>query len=381
MRLRFILPSILILIMAVFSGNLFAAVVAQLDGPTTYGPADAMVNLGEVTVGDAGYIEMEFQADSINGCLWYMADAWGGTAAGGEYRLFFDGGNLNAALWNGGGGGYAVLGNVAPMTASTDWHSVSMAWQEGSPTLVTLDGVTSSFTNAVPLVDFTSGTGTDVLGAYPNSATGSNFFDGSVRNMKLCDTYEESASVVAQHEGPSKFTDSPMQTLADVMIGDEGSIDLEFQINGEEGCIWYMADSFGGTATGGEYRLLVSNDSLYGILWNSGGYAAQIQIPITEAADWHSVSFTWKEGEETSLTLDGVTTTMVNTHALGDFTSGVDQNVLGGYPSGGDGSFLFDGMTRNVVISDTYSPVAVPEPSVAVLLLTALGMLIVRRVK
>ena len=129
----------------------------------------------------------------------------GGTSAGGEYRFFLESGDLKAALWNGGGGGYAVLGSVAPITASTDWHSVSMAWQEGSPTLVTLDGVTSSFTNAVPLVDFTSGTGQNVLGAYPNTATGSNFFDGSVRNMKLCDTYAESTSIVAQHDGPYDF--------------------------------------------------------------------------------------------------------------------------------------------------------------------------------
>ena len=359
MRLRFILPSVLILMAAAFLGESSAAVVAQLDGPTTYGPGAQRIDLGEVTMGDAGYIEMEFQTDVASGVLWYMADAWGGTTAGGEYRLFLNDDALHAALWN--TGGYAVLETI-PMTASTDWHSVSMAWQEGSDTLVTLDGVTSSFTNNHALADFTSGLGENVSGDYPADGTVSLPFGGSVRNIKLCDTYTESASIVAQNDGPVSFVDHPMQSLGEVTIGDEGSIDLEFQINGEEGCIWYMADSFGGTATGGEYRLLVDNDSLYGILWNSGGYAAQIQIPINEATDWHSVSFTWKEGEGTSLTLDGVTSTMANTHALGDFTSGVDQNVLGGYPSGGDGSFLFDGMTRNVVISDTYTPASAPIP-------------------
>ena len=180
---------------------------------------------------------------------------------------------------------------------------------------------------------------------------------------------------------PTTFVDSPMQTLPSVTIGDEGTIDLEFKADGERGTLWYMADAWGGTSAGGEYRLLIDNGTLYGFLWNTDSYAAQFMVPITEGTDWHSVSLTWKEGEETSLTLDGVTSTLVNTRSLEDFTSGEGVHVLGGYPHTGYDSYLFDGMTRNVVISDTYSPVTVPEPSVVVLLLTALGMLIVRRVK
>ena len=66
-------------------------------------------------------------------------------------------------------------------------------------------------------------------------------------------------------------------------------------------------------------------------------------------------------------------TAMSNNGSLADFTSGEGVHVLGGYPSGGAGSNLFDGATRNVKIYDTY----VPEPGGLVLVLSlAAGLLL-----
>ena len=62
------------------------------------------------------------------------------------------------------------------------------------------------------------------------------------------------------------------------------------------------------------------------------------------------------------MTLDGVTSTLVNARSLEDFTSGEGVHVLGGYPTGGYEDYLFDGMTRNVVITDTYSPATASIP-------------------
>jgi len=388
MKSRFILQSGWLLLLAVFTGTASAAVVAQLDGPTEYGPGTPMVVLPSATVGDEGYVELEFKADSLdNSCIWYLADAFGGTGAGGEYRLYLWDGAINAKLWN--TGGYAASAEI-PFSDTTSWHSLSMAWKEGEETLVTLDGATTNVTNTHVLADFTSGEGQHVLGGYPSGGSGSALFNGSVRDMKLCDTYEESTSVVAQHAGPTSFSTNPMQPLSEATIGDEGTVELEFKADSTaNSCIWYLADAYGGTSTGGEYRLYFWEGSLVGTLWNSGSYAANINIPFEDTTEWHSLSMTWKEGEETQLTLDGVTTAVTNDSSLMDFTSGEGQHVLGGYPSGGAGSNLFDGATRKgdpsgdgFVGGDDLdivranwgqgtppSPTAVPEPTTLVLLL------------
>ena len=63
------------------------------------------------------------------------------------------------------------------------------------------------------------------------------------------------------------------------------------------------------------------------------------------------MSMTWKEGKDTLITLDGVTTAVTNSYSLVDFTSGEDLHVAGGYPYD---QFFFDGTTQNVKVYDTY---------------------------
>jgi hypothetical protein len=136
-------------------------------------------------------------------------------------------------------------------------------------------------------------------------------------------------------------------------VGDEGTVELEFKADNLSGSIWYMADTWGGST--GEYRLLLGDDQLQAYLWNSGSYAVAWTTPFTDTTDWHSLSMTWKEGEDTAITLDGVTTFVANASSLADFTSGAGINTLGGYPTTPWSTFLFTGMTRNVKIYDTYS--------------------------
>jgi len=321
-------------------------VVAQLDGPTSYtiGPP---VILSDVTVGDEGSIDLEFKADAITGCLWYMGDVFGGSV--GEYRLLLDNNNFHAFLWN--SGTYSVNWST-PFTDTADWHSVRMAWKEGEDTLITLDGVTTNVANAGTLNDFTSGEGLHALGDYP-SETYHNPYVGELRNVKVYDTYEQSASIVAQHDGPTTIGPT-VQTLPDVTIGDEGTVEMEFMAEDLTGCIWYMGDVPGGSL--GEYRLELVGDALRGVLWNNGTYSVDFSVPFEDTTEWHSVKMTWKEGEETLITLDGVTTSATNSTPLVDFASGPGYHVTGGYPEGWVGGNYFTGMTRNVKVYDTYDP-------------------------
>ena len=241
---------------------------------------------------------------------------------------------------------------TTPFTDTNDWHSVRLAWKEGQETLITFDGTTESVPNAGTLNDFTSGPGIHKLGGYP-SDTLPFAFSGEMRNVTVYDTYEESASVVAQHDGPTVFGGG-IQALPSVTIGDEGTIELEFMAEDLTGCVWYMADVLGGSE--GEYRIMLQDETLIGALWNHGTYATTIRVPFTDTTEWHSMKLTWKEGEETVLVLDGVTTSATNEAPLGDFTAGDGIHAMGGYPNGFAGGNYFTGMTRNVIISDTYNP-------------------------
>ena len=120
------------------------------------------------------------------------------------------------------------------------------------------------------------------------------------------------------------------------------------------GCLWYMGDVLGGNL--GEYRIILSGDALQVLMWNNGAYSTNFSVPFTDTTDWHSVKLTWMEGEETLLTLDGVTTSVTNGSPLGDFASGAGLHAMGGYPEGFAGGNGFAGMTRNVKIYDTYDP-------------------------
>ena len=319
----------------------------RLDGPTTFG--ETLVTLPQVTVGDEGAVEFEFKADSIEGSLWYLADVFGGNQ--GEYRLQLAADQLQAILWS---SGTYVVQWTTPFTDTTQWHSVRMAWKEGETTQVTLDGTTVQIANNGTLVDFTSGPGVHTLGAYPSSQLPFRF-DGQIRDMKLFDTCTESQSPVVEHVGPTEFGGVPMHVLSDVSIGDEGTVELEFQADStSEGCIWYMADVWGGSD--GEYRLYLYDNTLYGALWNGGEYSAQFSVPFTDTTQWHRLKMTWKEGEETLFTLDDATISVTNGSPLAEFSSGSGMHVLGAYPSGGGGSVFFHGMTRNVKVLNYYNP-------------------------
>ena len=338
---------VVLVVAVVFAGAASGAMVAQLDGPTSYSPNQDPVLLSDVTIGDEGSIDLEFRANASTGCLWYLGDVFGGSV--GEYRLQLAADTFQAIVWN---SGTYCASWTTPFTDTADWHSVRLAWKDGYDTLITFDGATESVTNAGPLYDFTSGPGIHKLGGYP-SQTLPFPYTGDIRNVKVYDTYEESASVVAQHDGPTTFGGG-VQTLPDVTIGDEGTIELEFMADDVSGCIWYMADVVGGSE--GEYRILLGDDTLRGILWNHGSYATDVSIPFTDTTEWHSLKMTWKEGEETLFTLDGVTTSATNSVPLGDFASGAGIHAMGGYPNGFAGGNYFTGMTRNVKIYDTYNP-------------------------
>ena len=353
MRLSNVLRSALALSLVAFAGTVSAAVVAQLDGPTPYGIIPPVVTLSDVTVGDEGSVEFEFKPDAIDGCLWYMADVFQGSF--GEYRIFLENSTIYAMLWNV-NGGYSLAWD-APFTDTTSWHSVRMAWKTGEDTLETLDGVTSNVANPNTLADFTSGAGVHALGGYPDPEGNVTFrYDGMMRNLKVYETYDVSASVAAQHDGPTEFFNGGIQTLPEVTVGLEGTVEMEFKADVVDGCLWYLSNDIFGAGQTGEYRLYLEDSKLHIRLWNEAGdYAVASDVPFDDTTQWHSVSLTWKEGEDTLLTLDGVTTNFTNEATLLDFTSGDGVHALGGYPND---TFTFEGMTRNVKVYDEY---IVPE--------------------
>ena len=344
MRLSNVLRGVSALTLLAFAGTATAAVVAQLDGPAPFGVIPPVVTLSDVTVGDEGSVEFEFKPDIIDGCLWYLADVMYGSS--GEYRIYLNNNTIYAKLWNV-NGGYSLAWD-APVTDTSTWHSMRMAWKNGSDTMVTFDGVTSNVANPNTLADFTSGAGVHALGGYPEGALTARY-DGMMRNLKVYETYEVSASIAAQHDGPTEFFNGGIQTLPEVTIGLEGTVEMEFKADAVNGMLWYMADVNGGSV--GEYRIYLENSTLYAMLWTSAGYAANVALAFDDTTEWHNLSMTWKEGEDTLVTLDGSTTSVANSVPLLDFTSGAGIHVLGGKP---DGAFTFEGAMRNVKVYDEY---------------------------
>jgi hypothetical protein len=180
-------------VVVVLSNSASADTVASYAGPTSFGGTD-VVGLtypsavdGVAPIGLEGRVDIEFKADTTSGAhyLWDLADPWSGTYR--EYRVYLSNGNLYANLWDYGLGGttYAVNGSI-PFTDTTDYHSLSLAWKQGQDTLLTLDGTTTHFTNAVPLLAFTD-VGVHLLGAANTS--GDYGFVGTIRNVVVCDTY------------------------------------------------------------------------------------------------------------------------------------------------------------------------------------------------
>jgi hypothetical protein len=357
MSLRILLRGCVVLVIAASAGAVSAGVVAELAEPTDFGWTPPSVVLPPVTIGDEGSVELEFKADNVEngGMLWHMADAPGGTVAGGEYRVMLRDGKLMCLLWN--TGNYVATWST-PFEDTANWHSVRMAWSNFQTTLVTLDGATSYVSNNNWLTDFTSGEDMHLLSGYPDHFV-PLLFDGTMRNVKVYDTYDPSASPVAEHAGPTDFVNDyrPIADLPPVTIGNEGAVELEFKADflDSEGCIWYMADAFGGTGAGGEYRVLWRDGRLNCILWNAGAYVVTWSTPFDDTENWHSLSMAWKDGESTFINLDGAVVEVVNNGVLIDFTSGEGMDVLGGYPSGGVGTSLFQGTTRNVKIDDAYN--------------------------
>jgi hypothetical protein len=153
-----------------------------------------------ISVGEEGGFSCQFKADATSGTnyLWYLADTVGGTK--GEYRIEIVNNLLYFALWSdkggaSGTGGYAVntgtgTGNQSiPFTDTSSWHTLDCAWKNGSPTLITLDGVVERTITNVGLLDsFTSGAGLNVLGALPQTPPNS-YFAGQMQNVVIRNTY------------------------------------------------------------------------------------------------------------------------------------------------------------------------------------------------
>ena len=160
-------------------------------------------------------------------------------------------------------------------------------------------------------------------------------------------------------DGPMDFDGASLAKLPEGAVGNEGTVEFEFKADAISGCLWYIADVFGGSVTGGEHRIFLGDSKIYARLWSKGEYAVIWEAPLTDTTQWHSIKMSWKEGEDTLITFDGVTSKVANARALDDFTPSEGQHVLGGYPSGGAGTVHFDGAIRNFKVHTTYSQPAV----------------------
>lgn len=171
-----------------------AEIVAQYAGPTQFDGTSTIVSLDNCSIGTEGTLQLEFKADQTNSnaVLWYMADAWGGSSAGGEYRVWLYGNQLYGALWQGAAGAYAVSPGSCTFAFSdtTAWHTLRLTWEQGQNTLMTLDGGANgslSIANSVNLQSFTSTL--NALGGYPQPGNPNSFFQGSIRNVVLTNTF------------------------------------------------------------------------------------------------------------------------------------------------------------------------------------------------
>ena len=156
-----------------------------------------------LSVGQEGGISIQFKANNTSGAghednseyLWMFCDT---NDKVGEYRAEIVNNSIFVALWSdkggaNGTGGYVVNtgdnGQSIPFTDTTSWHTLDLAWKNGSPTLLTLDGVVKqSITNIGTLDSFTSGANWSTLGAVATTPPRS-FFDGQMQNVEIRNTY------------------------------------------------------------------------------------------------------------------------------------------------------------------------------------------------
>ncbi len=185
-----------------------------------------------------------------------------------------------------------------------------------------------------------------------------------------------SAEIIATHAGTTDFYGStpPVPPAVDYVtlnngsIGDEGSVVLEFKadvVPDEGGATAYLWECNANNL----YRIFLdanpSGPSLLKVLFHNGsGYQANWSMEFNDTADWHTVSVAWKDGSDTLITVDGVTSNV----GVGSFgVATTTRHQLGGYNS--PQVNFFDGQMRNVTVRDTYE---IPEPGTLALLATGL---------
>ncbi len=179
---------VVVFMLVVFTAGIAqAALVAQYAGPTTFdGTFASDIVLPDVNIGDEGAVEFEFKTNSTtnNGHMWtYSDDLTSGTH---EYRIFLVGDMIKAFLYS--GSGYKVQ-IEQPFSDTSSIHSVRFSWKNGSDSLFTLDGVTTSYPTG-PLVDFAAANG-HTLGHLPTVALR---YTGMLQNVNVYD----SASIVPE---------------------------------------------------------------------------------------------------------------------------------------------------------------------------------------
>jgi hypothetical protein len=186
-----------------------------------------------------------------------------------------------------------------------------------------------------------------------------------------------SAICVSSYAGPATFDGiDDTVVLPNVSIGLEGTVSLQFKADDTAGMhnIWYCADTLGGVL--GEYRILLTNNTVWSELWPAGCSAGfGVQFPLTDTTNWHTVSMSWKDGVDTVLRFDGVEKRFPIAYENGtpmhlpEFTTITGSHELGcGYLNGAAFRY-FDGQMRNLVVYNTYTA---PEPSVVALMITGL---------
>jgi hypothetical protein len=183
--------------LAAWASSASADLVASWDGPQDFNGTSDKVVLPNVSIGQEGSVWLKFKADTTTGMhtLWYDADAPWSTV--GEYRINLYNGSLNYQLYpcNTAGG--------TNFTDTASWHSLSLQWKQGSPTLFTLDGVAKSVSNdhALAPSSWASTTGNHALGCLPQPSPSDpiRWFDGQISNVQVYNTYapEPSATVLA----------------------------------------------------------------------------------------------------------------------------------------------------------------------------------------
>ncbi len=169
-------------LVAFATGVAQSALVAQYDGPAVFdGTAASDILLTDVNIGDEGTVQFEFKTDSTtnNGHMWTYSDDL--TLGAHEYRIFVVGDMLKAFLYT---GGAYQLKIEQPFTDTSGLHSLSFSWKNGSDSLFTLDGVTTSYPTG-PLVDFVAGFG-HTLGYLPTAGLR---YTGLLQNVKVYDAY------------------------------------------------------------------------------------------------------------------------------------------------------------------------------------------------